>query len=268
MKLTIPISFNNKVYTEAEIRKPRGGVIADTQEALDREGSFQAMLEFVSGSIKSFTDESGNIEEANIKKICLEMPYLTCEDLAIKIMASVNGDDKIEGIYSCPLCHKEVFCQVSNGEDTRDKMSDLEVSYLDPYVNNIHVELSEPILIQSKAGETVQEIHSIDLRWPTISDCIAASKKFTEKEAVRLQYSIYVSAIIRVNDGDIQPTWKNTWGMFVFNKMETEDIQKISNELKKYGMKKTIRRRCMGCGKEWDSVISTDSFFVLGLRQE
>jgi DNA-directed RNA polymerase subunit RPC12/RpoP len=269
MKLTIPTFSNGKLYTECEIRKPRGGVIADTQEAIDREGSYQAMREFVSGSIKSFTDSDGNIEESNIKRIVLDMPYIAAEDIAIKVMATVNGDDKIEGIYPCPRCGKKIICQfLSVDEDTRDRVSDLSIIIMEPYSETIHIDLIEPIIIQSKSGEIIQDVKSIDFRWPTLSDCINGSKKFGDTEQIRRQYSIYNSAIVKVNDETPSLAWKSTWGMYVFSKMETDDINKISRELKKYGMQKIVKRHCSECGKEWNSAINVDGFFASGLRQD
>lgn len=282
MQLCVPcFKEDEKIYDRCELLKPKTGVIGNTVEILQEKGEYPAILEFISGGIGSFTTIDDKIVEdkIQIRAICRRMPYLTAETIALQIMALVNPDDWIEGVYSCPRCHERIITGIDNDydEDTRDRVSDLEIGIMgedengeinpDLYINNIHVDLQEPVrILHAKTDNVIEEIESLDLRFPTIDDCIIGMQKYSDKKDVKRQFAIYAVALKKINGEEVKIKWKRTWGEFVFSNMDTSDIAVIGSELQKYGIKKTIVRTCRKCGKVWEAPVNTSNFFVSGLQ--
>lgn len=279
MELCIPCFKDGQIYSDAELKKPRAGVIATTYETLQEKGEYPAMCEFVAGGIESLLTIDGKVidDKIQIKNICKKMPYITAETMSLQIMALVNKDDWIEGVYSCPRCHQKIITGVSDFEDTRDCLTDLEIinmgedenGNIDPekFFNNIHVDLECPVKIVARnTNETIEEITSLDMAFPTIDDCIIGMNKYPEGRDVKQQFFIYATALTKINDQEITLKWRRMWGEFLFKNMDPDDIAIIGKQLLKYGMKKTIKRTCRNCGKVWNSPINTSNFFVSGLQ--
>lgn len=279
MQLSVPcFKSDGEIYDRCELIKPKTGVIGDTSDILEEKGEYPAILEFISGGISNFTSINGDIidDKLKIRAICRKVPYITAEVIALYIMLKINPDDWIEGVYECPRCHAKIITGYDENDDTRDKITDLEINNMaeengtivpDLYTNNIHVELSESVkIIHAKTDNILQEIRSIDLRYPTIDDCIIGMQTYPERKDIKRQFAIYANALEKVNGEEIDIKWKKTWGEFIFNKLDPDDIMYIGDELQRYGIKKSILRTCRKCGKKWDSPVNTSNFFVSGLQ--
>jgi hypothetical protein len=277
MKLAIPCFVEDRIYTEYEFRKPKGSTLADTNDVLSRDGSFQAITEFLSGCIKEFTSTDGSTEtrQTEIKKIVKAMPYQSAEDAALKIMAAVNPNDKIEGVYACPRCNQQIITGRDDrtGEDTRETIEGLPVKYLElnekqEFEEIIYIDLEDPITIKdSRTDQVIDEILEIGLKWPTLQDCINGTKRYPTEDTKR-QYAIYVSALASVNSEARAAAYKATWGMFIFNEMSSADLKKVSAIMRKYGISKTIERQCPKCGRIWEAPVNTAGFFASGLSSD
>jgi hypothetical protein len=279
MQLCIPCFKDDKIYDRCEIIKPKVGIIGNTYEILQEKGEYPAMLEFISGGISSFfcTDNTIIENKEQIRAICRRMPYITAEVIALKIMSLINPDDWIEGVYYCPRCGEKIITGIEYGEDTRDKISDLEIVNMgeddneeiniELYNNNIHVDLESHVkIMHAKTDNVLEEIESIDIRFPTIDDCIIGMQKYSNKKDIKRQFAIYSNCIKKINGEDVKIKWRRMWGEYIFDKMDSDDLSVIGKELQKYGIKKSIKRSCRECGKIWDALVNTSNFFVSGLR--
>jgi hypothetical protein len=270
MKLPIPIFSDEKIYDECEFKKPRSGVLAQTFELLKSQGDFPAILEFLAGGITSFRSVDGKIIDGKplITSLCRKMSYISAEVISIYIMLLINKEDWIEGVYECPRCHNKII-KGSGGYEEMDKIADLEIINMEPdYKNNIFINLIEPVNITNgNTGEILQTINSIDMRIPTIEDCINGGNKYpTEGKEVKRQFAIYAGCVTKINGEEIDDKWKRMYGEYVFNQLDPDDTEKIVNELQKYGIKKSLQLVCRQCGKEWTGPVNTSNFFVSGLR--
>jgi len=273
MKLAIPIFDGGKIYNEVEIKKPKTGVIASVYEIADRGNVFRAMVEFVARCIESITSMDGDIiEEPNaIKRLCGSMPYLSAEAIALRVMALINEDDTVEGVYKCPRCGNKVMTEYDEilDIDTRDRISELEIVCLEEadYNNRIPVELEESVKItNSNTKEVLEEINSFEIRYPTMKDCIISANNMIEGQEVRVQIKIYINSLITVNGNPVDKKWISTWGAVLFRNTSPVDLAQIGNKLRSYGLKKTAERTCNKCGKVWNAPINTSNFFVSGLQ--
>ena len=273
MKLAIPIFDNDKIYNYVEIEEPRTKTIAKAYELAQKNNEYIAMLELIAGSIISIMSTEGDIIENKdiIKRLCGKMSYITADDVAIKIMLLINEDDNIEGLYSCPRCGNKIITENNYelGIDTRDKIRDLETICMqeNEYTNSIRIELDKEIIIKNNnTGEPIETINNFEIRYPMINDCIIARRGMREGQEIYIQLKIYANSLTKINDQEIDKKWIAMYGKILFDVMRTKDIEKISNELKKYGIKKTVRKECNNCYKQWDAVVNTSNFFVSGLQ--
>jgi predicted RNA-binding Zn-ribbon protein involved in translation (DUF1610 family) len=271
MELPVPIFFNDLIYNEVEIQKPRGGVIADTQRILDSTNDyFTAMKIFLSGCITSITDIDGKEikERSSINSIVGKMPYRTAEYLSVKIMLFLDSDDAVEGIYTCPRCGFKVISElIKDGDmeiDTRDYISDLEINYMKDFQKKFSIDLTTPVELKEIVREDqIQVINSMTFEQVTLEHGIKAFRKFGTNDKVRLQYAIYLEALTEINGIEIDNKYKNRYGMTIFNNIEDVkvNIGKIFDEINKYGMDNTIEKNCTSCGRVWRSTINTSNFF-------
>lgn len=275
MDLPVPIFKEDKIYNIIEYKKPKTGVISKSFEAIERSGAFYGMVEFLSGCIQNITSIDGEIIDnpSMIKKLVGAMPYITAETVALKILSTINKDDVIEGFYTCPLCGNQWIESYDKDLqiDTRDRISDLPITNLeeDEYINEIPVTLAEPVTFKNlKTEEIIDTVESFSIRFPTLNDCIIASRGMTKNQEVRIQMKIYIQSLVKVNDLDVKKSWIATWGQILFNELYPDDIEQIGRVLKNLGIQKTLVKTCEECGKTWDAPVNTSNFFVSGLQPE
>lgn len=273
MYLAVPIFVDDKIYNQVETKKPRTGVITAAYEKGVKGNIFRAMLEFTSGCIENITSTDGDVVEnpVKIKRLCADMPYISAEVIAIKVMAEINEDDVVEGVYSCPRCGTKIITEndIELGVDSRDRISEIETVCMEEteYNNTIVVELSDPVKINNtKTGEALEVIERFEIRYPTIQDCISAAENMQDGQEVRVQLKIYVNALLSVNGKPIDRKWIANFGKLLFANMYPKDMSPIGNALQKYGLNKVVDRVCYKCHKEWKAPINTSNFFALGLQ--
>ena len=118
--------------------------------------------------------------------------------------------------------------------------------------------------------QVLEEILSLEMRYPTLSDCIRGASKQQGSDAVRTQFAIYVEAMTKCNGEELTAGWKSKFGMPMFNNLKDvkNDLYRISDEVKKYGLDTMVEKTCPSCDKVWKSNIPTVNFFVSALRSE
>lgn len=271
MKLPIPISSNGNFYSEIEINRPKTGIIADAQGLLDTGDVFSAIARFISGSTDSISGE-GNTEEVpdRIKTLTRRMPYRSAEYISMMILLLLNEeDDGIEGAYICPRCGCQIIAELDeqNDIDTRDRISELPVTFMDEPKETFTVSLNEPVLIKNQQNdEVLYTVEELEIVHPTLENCIHAYRKHGAKDSVRRQLAIYSEAMVKINDEEVDNKLRNLWGMFIFENLDSStDIQTIGNEVSKYGMETSVGKDCPNCKKHFEAPINTSNFFASGL---
>jgi predicted RNA-binding Zn-ribbon protein involved in translation (DUF1610 family) len=267
MKLPLPIIYGSK-YTNVEITTPSGEVIADTAKIIKQGNIYAGIYNFVAGCITRISGEKEVDKPGEIKTIARHLKYKAAEWIYIQALLLIyDGVDYVEGVYSCPRCGEKVIAEETSINDTRDRISDLELNYLDGD-DYYEWELSNNLEIKNKkTGEVLYDIKTIGLRHPTMEDYIQACAKYGDSDRVRLQYDVFAKCIESVNGQAIDNSFRNTWGGYIFEKHKNiRDLNKISQEYNKYGYQTKITKRCMSCGKEWQENLNTANFFVSALQ--
>lgn len=272
MKLPIPVFYQDKIYTDVDTMEPETSTLTRAYEAMKSGNVFKASLELLAGSIETFYTQEGNQEDsrAEIKKICSHMPYISADTVCLIVLAEMNGDDVIEGLYPCPVCHRNNSPEYDPqyGIDARDHVSDLEIICQESPENEIFVQLKKPVnLINMKTGEIIHAIENMAIRYPTMIDCILAGQNMREGQETAVQIKIYMNALVKVNGQHVDKSFVSVWGKLLFDKIKAGDLRQIGNAMQKYGIEKKIKKQCQHCGKEWFAVVDTSSFFVEGLTQ-
>lgn len=276
IKLPIAIKKNNEVYPELSIITPSPAVVADTKRIVDVKNDFYtAMHVFLSGCVECVYDTYGNVisDKILIKNIIRNIPFKSADYTSIQIMLLLDSNDGIEGIYPCPICHNKIIAQeIKDAEgnieiDTRDFIGMLHVKYCENYNETIIYEFTEPIEIKRIGGEILEKIDRIELEFPTLANCINAMAKQNQDDAMRFQFAIYVDAITKINDREIDNRWKNMYGSLMFQSMKNyNDLKNLIREVDRYGIDPKVRKICTNCGKEFIVNVSTSNFFASGLR--
>jgi hypothetical protein len=277
VRLPMPIFYSGSVYTDVEIEKPKAGVLADTKKLSDSGDTYSAVHKFVSGCITSIHKDDGLIVSDRVGMSALNraMAYRSAEYVTIKSLLLLDNDDGIEGMYECPRCGHIIKSEKKSDEngvliyDTRDRIGNLKINYYEGKENFFRYEFSDPvILMNAETRDTIEEIYNLDMQFPTLNHCMAAQQKYDRKDELRFQFGIYIEALTKVNETDIDNQWKNRFGMSMFEKIPDVrvDLIGITKKVNEYGLQKNILKKCLNCEKEWSPIINTSNFFELGLR--
>jgi hypothetical protein len=275
-KLPVPIFFGNKKYTDCEYELPTGGVFANVNKTARSGDYFSALRSFLIGCIKLLMDSDGNIVEDSIqlKSLISKMPTRTADYISTMILVEYNdGDDEIEGIYSCPRCYHKIIAEnkIIDGMEmnTCDHVSDLAIGYWESENDKIQVDLSKPVKFYNPVSkEILREINSFEMRFPTLEDGINAFVKYGGQDEIRLQFQMFINAIISIDGEDVDNKWKNAHGMMMFESIKSvkKDLSQIIGVIKKYGINPEREKTCPECGKVFNAAINTTSFFVRALQ--
>lgn len=272
MKLAVPIRIGEVEYNQAEIIKPSSGVIASTTKNVEDGSVYSAFHSFASGVVSSLISDDGEItDDKKIKEIMWSASYKTVESLCIQGLIKHNReDDSIEGIYICPMCGTKNTCKNDprSGIDTSDHLSDLEY-HVDHESIEIIQDFSDPVIIKDLSdGETIHEITSIAIRYPTIRDCETSQKKFGDKNTARLQDGILTSALLKVNGEPVDSKFKNRYGMTLFSSVpDANDIQDLIEKISLPGYDGHVIKVCRGCGEDFETSVNVSNFFVSALQR-
>lgn len=268
MRLPIPFIDNGTTYTEIEFGSPSAGLLADTQKAADAGRYFNSLSILCGGVLTLLSDQNGNVIEdrAELRAAAKKLPYRTAELVALRSLLLVSPDDGFEGVYQCPRCQHRIITEQNEDEDedTRDYVKDLEIGYTDGEI--ITFDLSEPVEFKS-GGEVTDTIESIEMHYPTVSDCIRATKKGADLDEIRQQFSIYAEALETVNGKPINAAWRSTYGPKIFERMNVrDDLPRLGRLMSDPGLSPTVPKRCPKCGKVWNAKVNTSGFFESALR--
>lgn len=256
MEFIIPAYYHGKIFTHGELTKLKGGVLADAEKA---SGDMMGMIKLLSGCLSSVTDGEVTFTGKDIEGVVRNMPYQTAEYLTMKVFAD-RTEGAIEQIVTCPRCkEKYIYEYVNEDVDNRINFDDLEVNMWDGEDPSILLDLDDSIEITSK-GNTIMRVDNLALRFPLMIDGVNAEALYP-KDKARRQYQMYVSAITHINGDEVDNKFKKLWGMYIFERMSSDDISKISDILQKYGLCKTLWRTCTECDKYYSFVVDTAGFF-------
>ena len=273
VQLPIPyVSDSGSVFDRAELKKPSGGVLADTRETLDRTNEYNAMRIFVSGCTEKIIGESEITDSVAIKSAWNKTSNKTLEYLAVQIMIDYyNSEDFIEGLYFCPRCDTRIIAEKRDEDgmdiDTRDRISDLQVNFMEGIENmKLDVEIDPPVELKSQ--NTQEMISNIQLRMPCTEDYISAFQTLGSKNLVRIQYFVYGRCILKANGTEVDSTWRRAFGVALFNKIQNtkQVFDAIGKWINGYGMDPSVSKTCPECGKVWDAQIHSSNFFVSALQ--
>jgi len=267
MRLICPVNFSNRLFVEAEITDPGGGVIADTNKIIENNGNvFFALLTFAKGNIVSLKTDTGEVEEKKetISQICRNMTYKTIEHLAIQQVLLYNEDDKVEGIYRCPRCNEKIYAEKTKEDDTRDCIGDLNIVYQEDN-KEFSINFDNILEIKNAKGEVIESIQSMSFNHPSIDSYIDAYNKYPT-DSIRLQYKVYENSITRVNSNPITTDWKTKFSKLFFEQQKNRELNKIAKIVNKAGIDGLIYKTCNQCGKEFEVYLNTANFFVSALQ--
>lgn len=275
MKLPIPIFTKlGNVFTDVEISKPKAMVIADAKKILDSGMTMSAVKSFLAGCIESVQSEDRTItDKTDIKNLLSSMPYRSAEFCMTKIMLLYDPDaDGAEGIYICPRCNQRIVCELmKEGDievDTRDFISQLEITFMEELQPRFTVNLSQPVnIINQQTKDVLLSVESLTLRHPNLNDCIVAEKKYGTSDSVRMQFSVYVEALEMVNGMEIEKKDKALYGMLIFENIKDAriDLGALNTEVSRYGINPNVDKLCPSCNKKFKVPVNLSNFFVSGL---
>lgn len=261
-KFLVPVYHGGKIYTHGELIKPKGGILADAEKAPNE---MTGIVRLVSGCLKSVTSSDGEVtaDKNQIEGIVRHMPFQSAEYLA-KLVFVRRSDGAIEQIVYCPRCRDKYiyeFISDEEGMDNRIHFDDLEaVEYEKEEKPSVTIELDSAIEIKTKKGEILFNIENLTFDFPNMNNGISGSMKYPN-DKVRAQYMMYVSALTHANLEEIDHKFRSTWGMYLFDRLELDDIEKIADELKIYGLQKKMERTCSKCDKTFKFIVETSRFF-------
>lgn len=271
-KLPEPFVFNGKTFVSFEPQKPVNKVIAQTRARAQEDDSFGAQAVLAAGSVGRLIDDADK-EVEDRKQIELAMnasPFANISYIMVQGLLVSGVDDVIEGVYPCPRCKTVQYSadpdNANPDDDDADRIRKLKV-VCSPKVRTIKYDLEDPVVIESEEGEAVQTVNSVTLRPPTTEDLVRASRRVGIKNATTLNAVAYSLATIEVNGSAVDRKWQGEWGQMVYERMTKSDMIAIQKEVRKYGLKTTVKRICHQCGKEWDAEVDTGSFFASGLEE-
>jgi hypothetical protein len=264
-RLPVLYKTEQNIYEEIELKKPSGALLAEVQEAVQKNWPL-AMRNFVSGCTVSIISPEKNITDSiQIKTALSNMSNKNLEYLSQEIMVDYyKGEDFVEGVYQCPRCGNNVIAEKSNEDgieiDTRDRITDLKVNFMES-VDELFFELEFEESIELSENEEL--VKNITIGFPTVEHYTEAFNSIGDRNKAKFQYAVYARAIEKVNGQEVEKSWKRSKGYLLFNKSENtlNDIGKITEYFNRYGVDARIEKTCRECGKVWQPLINTSNFF-------
>jgi len=278
MRLSIPIFHSGKVYTDVEIGKPTGKILADTRSALDdSQGNFfLASKVFVGGCIQSVTEQDEQVitDPVSLKSLISKMPHKTAEQVSREIILKYyNEDDGVEGAYLCPRCGHQLICELKETEDltldNRDFISNLKVNFFEEKENILSVQMEDPFVLKDRSEQRiVMEISSYSVEFPTLEHGINAFQTYGSRNPVKLQFALYANALTKINNEKIENRWRNNYGYYFLENMPNmkKDFGSLMDRINQYGVIPFVEKTCLDCGKVWKQRVNTSNFFDSALR--
>lgn len=263
LRIPIPVIDGEKKRQNVVIRKVQTSVIADSNKIMQKGDIYKALQTFIAGGIEDF---DGCTDRAEIYALVGKTPYKSAWFLATRIIMQDEKDDGIEGMYPCPRCGTEKVCEYNEDPDldTSDYISDMKVEYADDNVKNVF-ELSSPVVIKNE-DDAEAEVRKVEIDFPTLNHCSQAFNRVGDKDEIRLQLAIFVQALRKINDEDVDSKFKNAFGMTVLERMNRTDIRDLAKMIDRFGMNTRVKKSCNKCGKQFEVNLNTANFFGFALR--
>jgi hypothetical protein len=255
MRLPIPFESAGRNFEDVDVAPPNTGALADVSRIAEDGHDFSAMAKMV----ESCTRINGEkIEHSDV----LNMPYRDAEYIALMGVVGISQDDGFDGYYVCPRCGRPQTAEKTIDGDFRDFVSDMKIGFLKE-IRTFSLSLSAPIELKSE-GEVIERISHIEMRYPTLGDCINAERRSKDD----LQGEIYTQSIVKINEKKIDPAWRNLYGSLLFKRLSIRDSKSISDEMRKYGLSQQLQKKCPKCKNIWMADVDTSSFFASALRSD
>lgn len=273
MRLPIPVVVDGNIYNEAKIKRATSIVIANTTDAAESGDTYTAILEWCTGITQELSGDNGVIDNtSDIRRAIRSMPFQSAFLLACYGMAETKKDDSISGIYVCPECGNKIRLEKINidGEiiDDTDHLFSLDIPCIDDPTGGISVSLEYPVEIKKRnTNEVIEKIETILMDWPTLGQCIKAHQQHPDSD-MHMQFSLYADSIKSVNGIARNFAWKTSFGITLFEKMDSDDLMAISDKIQENSINVKKERICMKCHAHWDAPIDLSSFFASGLKKK
>lgn len=264
IELPIPVRLNGKTYKGAELKgRLIASILADTYKVVEQGEIYKAIQVFLSGAIDNIDGEK---DPQAVKQIVGAMSFKSAFYLSVQALLQGEADDGVEGMYECPRCHTKKICAYHKDPDldTRDFIGDLEVKMAGEK-EEVDFTLKYPVEIRDNDGNG-ELIEKLKFRFPSLNDCDMASGKTGRSDKVRLQFAIYVQALLEVNGNKVDRKYKTSFGRTIFERMDHEDLTELGAQMDEFGLVTTIKKICSKCDKEFEVEVNTANFFVSALR--
>jgi hypothetical protein len=261
MTLPYPFTSASRKIDSVTMKNATSGTLADTRRAAEAGENYQAVLIFIAGSIESLDGPDGTIEgKEAVKNALRDCPWGLAEWIAFQSLLRLGASDEVDMEFICPRCGASFF-----REDDLVKVSALEIAKSEE-VPVETIPLSQTVeFIDLKTKEVTESVSALTFRLPTLGDCIRASGKMGPKDTMRLQWAVWVEAIVAVNSLPVDSAWRGAWGMQTFEKMSPIDARAISVALGKWAIDNTVPSICRKCGKEYRAEVPVSGFFASAL---
>jgi len=268
LRFPVPIFSKEQVYTHIDLKKPGAKVLSDTVDVISSAGEYMGFRNFISGSAEKIYNEEREItDKLAIKSLVFIMPNKSAEYTALQTIIDFhNGEDYISGLYLCPMCGEKKISRKTSEIDTRDRISDLSVTFMNELEPTITIDFEEPSIVIVRGQEFV--VNSISLAYPTLEHHHKAYTRYGNNNLIKYQLAVYAEALTEVNGEKISDEWRKPYGLKLFENIPNlkTETDKLSAFVNKYGIDLRLEKRCNKCDEVWKPVINTSNFFGSALQ--
>jgi hypothetical protein len=262
MKLPVPFEFEGQRIENFEVREASAKDIADTGKLYSQGQGFSAIRKWTFSVLRSL---EGIEDRTRLENMVREMPFVSAYGVSCFGVAETKGEDSVEASYKCPQCGTVRVYAKNADDDMTDHLFNLEVTVAAS--DRLSFEFDKPIKIQRKdTAETIEEITSLVMRHPTITDFVRGEQRYPDDEG-SLAFFAFGCALISVNGAEIDDKYRNRFGDLLFAKMPAKTFNKISQAVYENNLGGDIERVCLKCHHRWSAPLNLSNFFSSGLSQ-
>jgi hypothetical protein len=260
MFLPVSFTYGGEIINQFEVKAALAEDMADTSDLMREGGGYGGIKRWCSGVLKSLNEHE---DKVTLENMIRDMPFVSAYAVAAFGAAKTRGNDSVESSYRCPRCGEVRVYGKTDDDDMTDHLDDFK-----PVVsadNQLSFSFDEPVyILEKKTGAIIEEIRSITIHAPTISDFIRAGQRYPDGKS-RLTFFAYGCALEAVNGNPVENRWKNQWGDLVFAKMSGKEFNRISKEIYAQQIGNAIERVCLKCHHRWTEPLNLSNFFASGL---
>jgi hypothetical protein len=262
MKLPVPFEFEGTRIEDFEVKGALAKEIAETGKLYNRGQGYAAIRKWVCSVLQSL----GGIEDrTQIESMTREIPFVSAYAAACFGIAETKGTDSVEASYKCPQCGTVRIYAKDEDDDMTDHLYALDIRVAES--DRLSFEFDKPVKIQRKdSGESIEEINSLAMRHPTITDFVRGEQRYPDDENA-LAFFAFGCALLEVNNAEVDDKYRNKFGDLIFAKMPAMTFNKISRAVYENSLGNTIERVCLKCHHRWTAPLNMTNFFSSGLSQ-